>query len=808
MDIRSLTAMLATAAAEGVATVSVDIFDTLLLRRCTAPDGVFEQTFLALFGAAAPAPAEHWVQHRQLAERAARRRAGEGRGSPEVTIEEIYAEFPFRLFGLERRDLDRLVAAEFEAELGLCHINPDVAALIAHLRAAGMATGFISDTYWSAARLQRLLHHCQPDLDWDFLLASCDHRRAKADGLFPIFLAARGIAPADAVHFGDNPRADVAGALAAGMRGLHYTLGSAALALVVQQEREAARLAMPGHADTRLDDGLSALRRRVSGTADRESAAALGAEVIGPLMLTFDHFVADAVERLEAAGGRVAVVFLARDGLLPLQVWRQMRRRPADYLEINRRLALVGSATSAEPLTAFFREIRAVDEAGLGTILKTNVSRVRSFFSSHPGGIASGTELVEALQQLWDEGDVPAGAATARDDVLRYFRRTIAAFDACTDLVLVDLGYAGSVQKAIRAMFDTAGIATRLHGVYLLSSDDKLEVIGGGDTAVGMISDRVVTPHAKRILLRNIAVLEQICSAPEGSIAGFDGERILREPDPRSQAQLALCREIRAGALDFVRFAAAAEEEAPFVGEAAIRRAAAILARLLLLPGSAEIALFDSVCHDVNMGTQIARPLVEPDLAARLCAGLALPLAFGAGDPPMWPAASMAALSRGHGHLYATASARGLPGSLFGDVKEGSLVVGLYTGAGEIPIEVSRFRMPTGEIRVRVPIDQRRGIAGVSVPLTAVAAAGELREVVVQSGAGVEAAMTSFEVTRLPDNHFDMSAFGGTRHYGPGGQGRLLVALPRLAGDILVLTLVIAPSAAASVAVLPLAATA
>ena len=51
----------------------------------------------------------------------ARAKAKEARGSGEVSIEQIYAHFPFRLFGTDVSALPVLVEAEFRAEIGWLH---------------------------------------------------------------------------------------------------------------------------------------------------------------------------------------------------------------------------------------------------------------------------------------------------------------------------------------------------------------------------------------------------------------------------------------------------------------------------------------------------------------------------------------------------------------------------------------------------------------------------------------------------------------------------------------------------------------
>ena len=192
---------------------SFDIFDTFLLRRCTAPDGVFELTWQLMTAPGGPTfPKETFVQHRVQAEACARRAAAETRGSVEVGIDEIYAHFPLKLFGFTRDDIARLIETEFAAEVRLCRVNPEIAALVEAMQAAGVSTGFISDSYWPAARIAHLLSACRPGLRYDFLFVSCAYGTGKADALFQHYLAHQQIAPGRALHIGDNEGADIKGA--------------------------------------------------------------------------------------------------------------------------------------------------------------------------------------------------------------------------------------------------------------------------------------------------------------------------------------------------------------------------------------------------------------------------------------------------------------------------------------------------------------------------------------------------------------------------------------------------------------------
>ena len=148
----------------------------------------------------------------------------------------------------------------------------------------------------------------------------------------------------------------------------------------------------------------------------------------------------------------------------------------------------------------------------------------------------------------------------------------------------------------------------RLHGLYLLSFDDRFAELCETDTAEGFISDLVVKPRVNRIIARNITILEHACCAPEGSVRGYRNGTPLRQPDPRPAGQLALCADIQAGVLHFVDHLAefsAAEGLDPFDDlDLAAHREAAILARLLLLPTDDELQLLGGIQHDINLGTQ------------------------------------------------------------------------------------------------------------------------------------------------------------------------------------------------------------
>lgn len=780
---------------------SFDVFDTFLLRACTTPDGVFERTYeLSGISRACLHVSVSFIQHRIQAESRARRTAKEKRGGSEVHIEEIYSFFPFSLFGLARRDLNDLVESEFAAELELCRANPDMLRQYVDMKRAGHRVGFISDTYWNSSQLSRLLRACHPGLTWDFLYASCDHSSSKSETLFATYLANEGIDASASFHVGDNDKADIKGAKRHGIRPRYYPQAAAQLASKFQRESALFELLCMG-APSRLDHGARTLRRMVAArSAARSPAFHLGLTVLGPVMVAFDAVVARRCEEVAGPGRTVALGFLGRDGFLSHRIWQDLHGETAAYIQINRRVSLIASADTMQPLVDLLGKILKIDAPTFRDMMKIMPPNVAAFFAGFPDGIASGEELAEALPGLMDASEIVELAAGLRARLLAYLRHTIPGFDHCTDLVLADLGYSGSVQKALRRIFDIEGIKIRLHGAYLISLDDAFDDIAEQDSATGFISDLVVTPHVKRMLIRNVALLEQICCSADGSVRDYDGGRVLREINPRPQSQIALAAEIQAGALAFADSAEAVALDlclAPYAAaETAARWCTATLARLLLLPDEDELALLSGLKHDVNLGTHALAPMLDGDFIRRQISARGLSAACTSTAPPMWLAGSFARLSPAHAYLYALFGANRLPADVFEESPSGPVQVGLFRAGGEATLEtVTVHRTGLGELRVRIPVSRAMGIAMIALPLPGFAAEGLLHGVTLQIADDVRDAADSQEVIGITAESLIYAGLqrNGDHYRAESEDGCLLIPVTPLTKDIAIYSVAITP---------------
>lgn len=785
---------------------SFDVFDTFLLRACTTPDGVFERTYeLSGISRTCPNVFASFVQHRIQAEARARRTAKEKRGGCEVRIAEIYSCFPFKLFGLTRRELNDMIESEFSAELELCRANPDMIRQYLDMKGAGHRVGFISDTYWDSDRLARLLRACCPGLAWDFLYASCDHGSSKSEALFAKYLSEQAIDAGACFHVGDNENADIKGAKRHGIRPRYYPQATPQLASKFQRETALFELLCHG-TPSRLDHGGRTLRRVIAGrSAEKSPAFHLGLTVLGPVMAAFDAFVARRCEEVAGPGRKVALGFLGRDGFLSHRIWQHLHGGTAAYLEINRRVSLIASADTMQPLVDLLGKVFRIDAPTFRDMVKIMPPRVAAFFAGFADGIASGEALAEALPGLMDQAEIVELAAGLRARLLAYLRHAIPGFDDCTDLVLTDLGYSGSVQKALRRVFDLEGVDIRIHGVYLMSLDDAFDDLAEQDSAEGFVSDLVVTPHVKRMLIRNVALLEQACSSSEGSVRDYDGGAVLREINPRPTEQMALAAGIQAGALAFAESANGVARDYgldPYAAsEVAARWCAATLARLLLLPDHDELVLLGTLKHDVNLGTHALAPLLDTQYVRNQVTARGLSAACTAVAPPMWLAGSFAGLSPSYGYLYVLFGANRLPADVFEERPSDRIQVGLFRAGGDATLEaVTVHRTGLGELRLRIPLSRSMAIAMIALPLAKFAPEGLLHGVTVQQGDDVRDAAESQDVIGIaPDGLVCAGVQRNGGYYRTETEdGCLLIPVAPMTQDISIYSVAITPLGSAS----------
>lgn len=584
--------------------LSLDIFDTTVWRTFPAPTDLFYalghrlRAQGRLYSSNSPAS---FAAERVEAEQESRKKFGQ---NGEVTLEEIYRCFaPGYLRSCSVQDvLKEELALERESTFADC----EVVALIDRAVELGIQIAFVSDTYFSEEHLRAILPRKSK-----YLLASCAFRRAKVHGLHTELSRKSGVKTSQILHVGDNLEADVKAPAALGVTTIWRPRFPSPYHEVVSTElptTRSERAELFGHPAG--DGGLSAVRAQAVTVAENwnDPMRAWGALFLGPVMDGFGKWVA---ERCRAEGIDTAMCLMREGKILKRVLDEGERGLKAGEFYVSR-YALIRASIFAGDIPELVRYLARPQPPSAKDLL---------------GPLGIETEEVE----LTDDMLVPAESShevalkiatnpglrakarraseEARKNFLRYLRKTLPELP--DRIAVVDLGYAGTIQACMQAIFDHEKIPCRTHGLYFVTSTGIRKIQAKGICAEGFLAENGQPVAIAHSFIRSPELIEQCLMCNLGSTLGYDengvptlGEQHLPE------WQLDEIERVQAGLLDFVKLAAA--NKALRAADSSVLRPflEAILVRSLTRPIAAELEAFGNWVHDENLGSSNTRKLI------------------------------------------------------------------------------------------------------------------------------------------------------------------------------------------------------
>jgi FMN phosphatase YigB (HAD superfamily) len=579
--------------------LSLDCFDTLLWRDTHAPQDVF-----GALGAPNP-------QQRVWAEQRARGTAALRRRRNEVGIAEIYAELAPNATAEARA---AMVAHELATEAHHCFGFAPVIALMQAARACGLMVIIVSDTYLDKQQLGALIATAAGDdvrALIDRIFCSSEYGVSKGEGLIGKVVAELGVRREAILHIGDNRAADLIAGQKAGVRALHLRQFCAS---TEQRLRlEAATSAMIDAGTPNAQPHRAAIAIAEPGIDD--PAERLGYTTIGPVLRGFADWIAQEAVMLRASSGhRVHVLFLMRDGHLPKLVQDAVAPdADAHAIEISRFTATAATLASEADVTRYLEGEAGSPPDAILTQLLFEPAEIAVLKRGLPAQGAHAT-LVRAIRAPQRMARILERARAFAERLCGYLRATVTP-EAGDTLMLVDLGYNGSVQNQIEPLL-RATLGVEVAGRYLLLREQDMP----GLDKRGFIDERGYDANTLEALCGNVAVLEQLCTAAQGSVIDYttDG-RTVRAANAIKGAQSETRDAVQRGAIRYAREATTPIVRAtPATDIDGLRRgAAAMLARLMFLPMPDELAVLEQFQHDVNLGGGDVVPLFDRAIAQR-----------------------------------------------------------------------------------------------------------------------------------------------------------------------------------------------
>ena len=439
--------------------LSIDVFDTTLVRRCGSPESLFLLLgrHLAALGTVPTSP-EVFARARARADEEIWRRAGSM--DADVDLTRIHAEVA-RLLDLPPGVVPELVARELTLEHRLLATSPRAQRILADARASGIEVAFVSDTYLTHHQLAHLL--CERDLlhrDDLCLVSGADHG-SKASGAIFEHLPGAGARDGRIVHVGDHPHSDVRSPRRRGLGAAWLPEGRLnRYERILDEGRwESAGLSSSFAGASRL------ARLHSNSTSPREQALIdVAAGVAAPLLIGYVLWV---LERARAEG-IARVRFLARDGQILTRIAHELTRRLGLDIDVGYLLVSRRSTNLAATLTADEHDLawvlRDLEDAPLAASLgRLGLSWVDLASDLEAIGLSATAPVPpwarSSVTELLSSGGVRAviaeRAAAERPLVLDYLRQE--GLFGPGRSAIVDLGGIGSQVRAIHTLLSHAG---------------------------------------------------------------------------------------------------------------------------------------------------------------------------------------------------------------------------------------------------------------------------------------------------------------------------------------------------------------
>ncbi|SAL56497.1 HAD family hydrolase [Caballeronia humi] len=594
-----------TAKLEGCKIATFDCFDTVFWRGVLEPRDVY-------YGLAEdPLFVEHRVSARvrMMAESEARTKHVFAKSMSEATLEEIYAVCaPLA----DEATVRALAAREVQKEIEIGFIFEPVLALLREAKARGIAVAIVSDTYYSEAQLRQILFATAPELETliDHMFCSSEHGLGKSNGLWPKVIKKLGVRAADILHVGDNHVADYAVPTSLGIEAVHFMQRNDEMAKNDRQRLIAARLLFPSIRATQAAPSL--YHSMQSQQIKREWAPheRVGYWSMGPIIYAFAQFVLDAHRTLTATGKPHKFACLMRDGhLVKLACDALSSDLNAGAVYLSRYTAVAVSFDSVESIQryaarhAFAGRLPIVcDQMLMPLDLKRKIL-TRANKAANPA-----QEFRRILNEPATTKVILKQSKTLRERLFRHLQTTV-GLERGDTLVLVDLGYYGTIQSAIGDVFKRH-FNVDVIGRYFAALDTP----GGHLDREALVDTKWTDENVIETLIAHIGDFEQMCAISSGSVISYDeaGNPVLADVKKGSM-QLDTTATIQQACLEFVRdVAATAPIHLPKLTPEALRVSASIeLARLVYLPEHEEIERGADSRFELNVGTDMAFDVVD-----------------------------------------------------------------------------------------------------------------------------------------------------------------------------------------------------
>lgn len=523
-------------------TISIDLFDTLLIRRIHDPDMVKPAVarFIAMEAAALGLGELNWEDIQRVRDTV----EAEQRADTATRFEDHEACYPVfmqRALSIIFKEkmapeiLDRVTDYELRLENAMLVARAAWFDWLGKAKDLGKRVLVVSDVYLPSSHLKRLVEAAGLLEYVTDVVSSADTFLAKASGKAYELLKERyGLDCSRWLHIGDNPISD-------GLR--PEAMGIRALVLKDRQEKYRKTLAKLYCVFSKYRPywhGRLLQQLMLPLEAENRSRPYLYVEGYNFFGFLMGFFTQGIVERVREAGIR-KIFFFSREGWAFKKFWDQAAPyllagtlAPESHYLCVSRLALAGASCAygglpkekadiafLPPKNRDFRDFCRVFSLDiipfLGLMDRYGITETLPVSPVHSmEGYVRFTNLLrdEDFQYEVKRQSRPA------NDALQLYLESVGFFDA-PDVVLVDVGWMGTIQRFLYDAVAHREDKPRFHGLLFAASRGIPYPAREDDSIKGVVYDRAENDFAGSTMMYARDLFEEACRAPHPSVVGY-----------------------------------------------------------------------------------------------------------------------------------------------------------------------------------------------------------------------------------------------------------------------------------------------
>jgi len=515
--------------------ISLDFFDTVVIRKCKEPVDVFYSLGSALRdkgiinGIYSP---DTFKSIRIKAETQAREVLRAEKGHVEVNISEIYDKI-IKAGLLDRQNREAAIDTEVEVEKSFISFNLNIVPLIRYCNENNLKIIIVSDTYFPGKIISAFIDWINAGRSPDEILrpvkvyTSSDYRTGKGENIFPLILEELETLPEEMLHIGDKHFVDKVKPESYKIPSVYLPKYSRTHSEILKYEQLYCSSYLPSDHYIYSIRGGAAHLNPYSDNKTLFRAFDYGSFVIGPVLTGYILWLINEATRT----GTEKILFFMREGLL----FKGLADRIIGKYNIDIETDIVYSSR----ISTFVPSINELDVKTLeGMLYSRKMPTVRDFLGTLNLKLKDLQNIQESIEEDGSMADPGVKEIIFRACLLPEIKKKIMEYIEDQRSLLIEylkmkglgqqnilfseIGWKGTIQSNIASALKAANYDVRISCLYLLLIEESVNnILKGG---IDMKSYLPSTPSKRllgNIVRKGAELFEQACMPDEGSTISY-----------------------------------------------------------------------------------------------------------------------------------------------------------------------------------------------------------------------------------------------------------------------------------------------